>query len=158
MPVSGAPKITGDITETIRPSDYSKPTDFAPGYLSDFTTNRYGVDSDQANPRVSNRMKHTISEIMRQSVVGFTSAKEASYQIKSAYGDLEYVFLPVWLMNITWNDKNYQYAMNGQASEFVGTFPVFWTKFRGGFFGLLFPLAVVTSVTVFAFVIPQLLS
>lgn len=157
VPVSGTSKITGDITEAIEPFDYSKSTDFAPGYLSGFVTNKYDIDSDQANPRALDRMKHTTSEVMRQSVVGFTSVKETSCQIKPAYGDLEYVFLPVWLMNITWNGKNYQYAMNGQTGKFVGTFPVSWAKFWGGFFGLFFPLAAITGVTVFTFVIPQLL-
>jgi len=33
-------------------------------------------------------------------------------------------FDPVWILNTTWNGKQYRFAMNGQNGKFVGDLPV----------------------------------
>ena len=39
-------------------------------------------------------------------------------------GKAVYALYPVWLLNTTWNNKKYTFAMNGQTGKFVGDLPV----------------------------------
>lgn len=153
IPVSGTSKITAAITEAIEPFDYSQSTDFSSGYLSGFVTDKYDIDSTDANSRALERMCYTTSGVMRQSVTGYSSVSETSCQVQPYYGELEYVFLPLWLMNVPWKGKNYNYAMNGQTGKFVGNFPVSWAKLWGGFFGIFLALLPIMGIFIFNYVI-----
>ena len=35
-----------------------------------------------------------------------------------------YIMLPVWLLNINYNNKTYTFAMNGQTGKTVGNIPI----------------------------------
>ena len=41
-----------------------------------------------------------------------------------------YALYPVWILNTTWHDRKYVFAMNGQTGKLVGDLPVdkglFW--------------------------------
>ena len=37
---------------------------------------------------------------------------------------MKYALYPVWILNTSWNGKNYLFAMNGQTGKFVGDLPV----------------------------------
>ena len=39
-------------------------------------------------------------------------------------GSAKYALYPVWILNTTWNGKQYRFAMNGQNGKFVGDLPV----------------------------------
>ena len=39
-------------------------------------------------------------------------------------GKARYALYPVWLLNTTWNNNQYTFAMNGQTGKFVGDLPV----------------------------------
>ena len=38
---------------------------------------------------------------------------------------------PVWILNTTYKDEHYLFAMNGQTGKFVGKLPTDWGKFWG---------------------------
>ena len=37
--------------------------------------------------------------------------------------ELEYVLLPVWMVNVKYNGKMYPFAMNGQTGKMIGDIP-----------------------------------
>lgn len=39
-------------------------------------------------------------------------------------GKNKYALYPVWLLNTSWEGKQYYFAMNGQNGKFVGDLPV----------------------------------
>ena len=39
-------------------------------------------------------------------------------------GKTRYVLYPVWLLNTTWDNQKFPFAMNGQTGKFVGDLPV----------------------------------
>ena len=39
-------------------------------------------------------------------------------------GQTNYALYPVWILNTTWNNQRYIFAMNGQTGKFVGNLPV----------------------------------
>lgn len=158
VPVAGTSKITANITESIEPFDYSKSTAFSPAYLTGFMTNKYDVEAEQANPRALERMKDSTIATMRDSVLGFDSVQEISSSVAPTFGALEYVFLPLWLMNISWDGKNYNYAMNGQTGKFVGEFPVSKAKFWGGFAAIAVSLFAILGGLFVPFLMPLLMN
>lgn len=157
VPVSGTSKVTADLTESIEPFDYSTSVGFSPAYLTGFMTNKYDVEAEEANPRALDRMRHSAKDVLRDSVTGYDSVKMTNSAFEPAFGELEYVFLPVWLLNVDFAGKNYNYAMNGQTGKFVGTFPVSKAKYWGGLIGIATALATVLGSVFIPFIMPWFL-
>ena len=63
----------------------------------------------------------------------------------------KYALYPVWLLNTTWKDKQYTFAMNGQTGKFVGDLP----SDKGKAWAIFF--AVTAAVTVISYLIGMLL-
>ena len=81
-----------------------------------------------------------------------------SSNIEPSFGELEYVVLPLWLLNVSFAGQNYNYAMNGQTGKFVGTFPVSKAKYWGGLLGIATALTVALGAVFIPFLAPWLLN
>ena len=156
VPVAGTTKVTDKLTESIEPFDYTKSVAFSPAYLTGFMTNKYDVEAQDANPRALERMKDSTEEVLRNSISGYDTVSTINTSIQPAFGELEYVFLPMWLMNVDFQGKNYNYAMNGQTGKFVGTFPVSERKYWGGLIGIAIPIAIIFGAIFIPFLMPWL--
>lgn len=154
VPVAGTTKVTDKITESVEPFDYTKSVAFSPAYLTGFMTNKYDVDAQDANPRALERMKDSTEEVLRNSISGYDTVSTINTSIQPAFGELEYVFLPMWLMNVKFQGKNYNYAMNGQTGKFVGTFPVSERKYWTGLIGIAIPIAILFGAIFIPFLMP----
>lgn len=156
VPVAGTTKVTDKLTESIEPFDYTKSVAFSPAYLTGFMTNKYDVEAQDANPRALERMKKSTEEVLRNSISGYDTVSTVNTSIQPAFGELEYVFLPMWLMNVKFQHKNYNYAMNGQTGKFVGTFPVSERKYWTGLIGIAIPIAIIFGAIFIPFLMPWL--
>ena len=156
VPVAGTTKVTDKLTESIEPFDYTKSVAFSPAYLTGFMTNKYDVEAQDANPRALERMKDSTEEVLRNSISGYDTVSTINTSVQPAFGELEYVFLPMWLMNVDFQGKNYNYAMNGQTGKFVGTFPVSERKYWGGLIGIAIPIAIIFGAIFIPFLMPLL--
>ena len=154
VPVAGTTKVTDKLTESIEPFDYTKSVAFSPAYLTGFMTNKYDVEAQDANPRALERMKDSTEEVLRNSISGYDTVSTINTSIQPAFGELEYVFLPMWLMNVDFQGKNYNYAMNGQTGKFVGTFPVSERKYWVGLIGIAIPIAIIFGAIFIPFLMP----
>lgn len=154
VPVAGTTKVTDKLTESVEPFDYTKSVAFSPAYLTGFMTNKYDVDAQDANPRALERMKDSTEEVLRNSISGYDTVSTINTSIQPAFGELEYVFLPMWLMNVDFQGKNYNYAMNGQTGKFVGTFPVSERKYWTGLIGIAIPIAIIFGAIFIPFLMP----
>ncbi|WP_297723234.1 ATP-binding protein [uncultured Mobiluncus sp.] len=154
VPVAGTTKVTDKLTESIEPFDYTKSVAFSPAYLTGFMTNKYDVEAQDANPRALERMKDSTEEVLRNSISGYDTVSTINTSIQPAFGELEYVFLPMWLMNVDFQGKNYNYAMNGQTGKFVGTFPVSERKYWTGLIGIAIPIAIIFGAIFIPFLMP----
>ena len=54
----------------------------------------------------------------------------------------------MWVLNTTWNGKNYTFAMNGQSGKFVGDLPMD----KGAYRRWLFGVAAGVAAAAFAFI------
>ena len=61
-------------------------------------------------------------------------------------GNPEYVMLPVWMMNVKYEDKIYTMAMNGQTGKFIGNVPVSKGKVAATWVGLTTVIAIIIAI------------
>lgn len=136
VPVDGSGKMADDLMESVEPFDISEAVDFSTAYLSGYLADRYDVDSKQSRPRAAERMKKSTEQVIRNTVQGYTTVMTTSSNVSIGRGSVKYVLYPVWILNTTWKDEKFTFAMNGQTGKFVGNLPTDMGAFvRRLFFG-----------------------
>ena len=114
--------------DSIEPFDYKDLKEFSPSYLSGFLAEKYDVDEANAFSRAELRIKNTIRNELKASASGYSSFTIRKEEIHIDQNKINYVLLPVWMLNIKYNDKMHMFAMNGQTGKMVGDIPISKTK------------------------------
>ncbi|MBQ4347150.1 MAG: hypothetical protein IJC39_01725 [Firmicutes bacterium] len=150
VPVDGSRKIDDALMESIEPFDYSKLEDFSMAYLSGFLADKYDVDSKENLPRISERMKASIENLLRDTVRGYATVSVSRSNVDIDHGNVSYALLPVWLMFTKYKDKMYTFAMNAQTGKFIGDLPYdkgkFWKLMLGIMFGIPFVITLIVAI------------
>ena len=146
VPVDGSTKMDDVLMESIEPYDLDRGVDFQTAYLSGFLADRYDVNAQQSVQRANERIRTSTEEAFADTVVGYTSVVPVSTHVNLQNGKARYALYPVWLLNTSWNGKQYHFAMNGQTGKFVGDLPMD----KGAFCRWLFGIAGAVSAAVFA--------
>lgn len=146
VPVDGSSKIDDTLMESIEPFDYSGAVDFQTAYLAGFLADKYDVDSEQSIGRANERIKRSTEDAFASTVIGYTTVVPVSSNINLKNGVAKYALYPVWLLNTSWNGKNYTFAMNGQTGKFAGDLPLD----KGAYKRWLFGIAGIASAAAFA--------
>lgn len=75
-------------------------------------------------------MTNSTVQALTQTVIGYNTTVPTSQNIQVDNGKVHYAMLPVWMLNTKYNDKLYNFAMNGQSGKLVGELPTdmknFW--------------------------------
>ena len=124
IPVDGSKTMADDLMESLEPFDFSQAVDFQTAYLSGYLADKYDVTAEQAIPRANERAKSTTEDAFRSTVSGYVTVTPEQTNIALTNGNARYALYPVWILNTTWNDQKYTFAMNGQTGKFVGNLPV----------------------------------
>ena len=145
VPADGSSKMPDDLMESIEPFDLNEAVDFQTAYLSGYFAERYDVDSEAQRARITERMKKSTEDAFRSTVNGYSSYSVENSSIHVDSGKARYALLPVWILNTTWKDKKFTFAMNGQNGKFVGDLPCD----NGAYFRWLLGITAVSSVVLF---------
>ncbi|PWJ52105.1 hypothetical protein [Faecalicatena contorta] len=133
VPVDGSSKMADDLMESIEPFDFAEAVDFQTAYLAGYLADKYDVTAEESIARANKRVKRSTEEEFRKTVRGYATVTTESSNIRLSNGSSKYALCPVWILNTTWKEKNYIFAMNGQTGKFVGDLPVdkgaFWRWF-----------------------------
>ena len=133
VPVDGSSQMPDDLMESLEPFDLTEAVDFQTAYLSGYLADKYDVDEQSSVDRANNRIKKTTEQMFASTIGNYVTSSVESSSIRSDNGTAKYAFFPVWLLNTTWNDKKYVFAMNGQTGKLVGDLPMdkkkFWLYF-----------------------------
>ena len=144
VPSDGSSKMPDELMESIEPFDLAEAVDFQTAYLSGYFADRYDVDSETQRSRVTERMKSSTENAFRSTVNGYSSTVVENSNIRVDSSKAKYALLPVWILNTTWNDKKFIFAMNGQTGKFVGDLPCDNRAYFGWLIGLT---AAITAIT-----------
>lgn len=124
LPADGASHIDDDLMEAIEPFDYNAVRPFAMQYLSGFMAEKYDMNMAAMFPRIQKRAVQASDQLVRSSMKNYTTVSVTRSDIKVMSTTWEYMLLPVWFMTYKYNDKIYEFALNGQTAKFVGTPPL----------------------------------
>lgn len=124
IPVNGCSKISNDLMESLEPFNHKDAVDFQTAYLAGYISNKYDITASESVTRANERVKHTVEDALKSTVTGFNTILTQSSSVNLNGGSIKYALYPVWLLNTTWNNKKYTFAMNGQTGQFVGNLPM----------------------------------
>ncbi|MDD6488647.1 MAG: hypothetical protein PUG48_02380 [Clostridia bacterium] len=124
VPVDGSSKMPDDLMESVEPFDFSQAVPFQTAYLSGYLADKYDVDAKQSVDRANHRIKRTTEQAFANTVSGYTSVTPEFSNINLRNSKAKYALYPVWILNTTWKDKKYIFAMNGQTGKIVGNLPL----------------------------------
>ena len=150
VPVDGSEKMPDELSEAIEPYNYSGCVNFNTAYLAGYMADKYDVSAEQSRSRANERIRNSIQQEFRNTVMGYATVIPEKTDIRLKHGKIRYALLPVWMLNTTYKGKVYRFAMNGQTGKFVGNLPADMGKFWGLF------ASVAAAVTVLAFIIQAL--
>ena len=122
IPVDGSQRFDDAIMNSVEPFDYKDLVDFAPGYLSGFLAEKYDVEKDVAK-KISLKRAQTSATNNIRSSIPYTSFVASVSEANITAEDIDYVMLPVWMLNVKYNGKMYPFAMNGQTGKMIGNIP-----------------------------------
>ena len=123
VPVDGSVKMPDDVMESIEPFDTSAAVVFRKAYLSGFLADRYDVPAENCVERANTRVRNSSLEAFNSTASGYSAVQPEHSNIRVRNGRAKYALFPVWILNTSWQGKNYQFAMNGQTGKFVGDLP-----------------------------------
>ena len=124
VPADGETKIEDALMEAIEPFDYRELKDFSMSYLSGFFADKYDVDKTQVFPRIRLRSTQACTSLVNDTISGYTSVAPLAQRFDIQKTEWQYAMLPVWFMSYRYNDKVYEFAINGQTGKLAGTPPL----------------------------------
>lgn len=147
VPVDGSAKMDNTLMESLEPYDLSKAVDFQTAYLAGYLADKYDVTAKESEPRANDRIRTSVEQIFRDTVLGYNSVIPEHSAIRLSDGKVRYALYPVWLLTTQYRGQNYKFAMNGQTGKLVGDLPTDWGAFWK-WFGLVSAAASLLSVLV----------
>ena len=124
VPVDGSVKIPNDLMESLEPYDISEAVDFQTAYLAGYLADKYDVTAEESIERANERIRRSTATAFASTVQGYASVTQEASSIRLANAVTRSALYPVRILNTTWKDKKYTFAMNGQTGKFVGDLPV----------------------------------
>ncbi len=124
VPHDASKEMPDDLMESIEPFNFGEAVPFNSGYLAGFLANRYDVTLEETKPHIIERMENSVEADIKNTVSGYSTSTVTSRNRNVRSSSHKYALYPVWLLNTSWNGKNYLFAMNGQTGKFVGNLPV----------------------------------
>ena len=129
VPVDGSTHVADDLMESVEPFDFSGAVDFQTAYLAGYLADKYDVDAETSVTRANERIKESTIDAFADTVQGYATVTPEATNVRLHDGKTKYALYPVWLLNTTYKDEKYTFAMNGQTGKFVGNLPTDWGKF-----------------------------
>lgn len=145
VPVDSSTKLDDTMMQKIEPFDYGEITDFSMQYLSGFLSEKYDVESSQAEGVMRQRVEAYLEQRLMGSASGYSTFTPAQKRLELSDIKPEYVLLPVYLLTNSYGGKNHAFIVNGQTGKVVGDTPI--SALRQGVFALgLFLLLWIVAV------------
>lgn len=137
VPVDGSKKMDDTLMEALEPFDFREAVDFQTAYLAGYLADKYDVDAAASEERANARIRRSTEDAFAETVQGYATVEPENTGIRLQNGKAKYALYPVWLLNTTWKEKKYVFAMNGQTGKFVGDLPLDRKALLAWFFGIL---------------------
>lgn len=123
IPTDGLKNLDDDLMAAIEPFDYGKLTDFNSAYMAGFYAEEYDENAAEKIVDAKERSK-TANETEACNNAGpYMEKVVVSYNPTYENVESKYAMLPVWLFNVDYKEKLYQFAINGETGKVAGKLP-----------------------------------
>lgn len=126
VPFDGARKIANKLMQACEPFDFDELVPYNASYLTGFLAEKYDAQPkdmyDVIRARLDNYCHQIAEKVKFEDCDAFTYNSSYTYINYNNYRVL-YCLLPIWFLNVKYNDKDYKFAINGQTGEVCGTVP-----------------------------------
>lgn len=122
-------------TRSLNPAQVRKLEPWNPGelipfqedYLRGFRAQAYEVELTEGMKTARGIMEKEIREAVRRDIGG---DEQRIHSLETAMRDVtfKHVLMPIWVSSFRYNDKVYNFLINGQSGEVQGKRPVSWFK------------------------------
>ena len=151
LPVNSSTKLDDTLMESVEPFNAAELADFNTAYLSGFQAERYDQGVEKCAPRASQRIRTSVEQSFRSTVLGYNSVTPVSTQVRMTRNSSRYVMMPVWILNNRWRGKDYIFAMNGQTGQVKGDLPMDVVKTGLASLGIFLGIAAAVSAFLYFF-------
>lgn len=138
VPVDGSKKLADDMMESIEPFNFKEDhKEFSPLYLTGYMADMFDVDSESAKPRATERIRQgTVNQFATTIAPRYKHIRVSETALKFLRTDAHYAFYPIWIMNTSWKDKRFIFAVNADTGTIKGDLPMSKAAYWGWWFGL----------------------
>lgn len=148
IPVDGSKSMPDDLMESIEPFDFSGAKPFEGVYLSGHLSDKYDVDKDECQGRATTRVKEGTIDQFATTIHGYDSWNYENCSLQLYNTSVSYCLYPVWILNSSWKNRKFTFAMNAQTGKMVGNLPCSPLKYALWFVGLYLLTAGLLSVLI----------
>ena len=124
IPTDASVRLDNKLMEAIEPYEYNDLKDYNPAYMAGYLAEQCDEDVTKMDEIAETKCKTAIDQEARGLFAGYgvLTTKSATHNIMNHSKD--YCMLPVWVLNVKYNGKKYQYAINGQTGKVTGKLPL----------------------------------
>ncbi|MEK4024697.1 TFIIB-type zinc ribbon-containing protein [Sporosarcina sp. FSL W7-1283] len=121
--IKASTRVEPKLLQKVQPFQMASLTDYKVEYMSGFLAERYSVSLQQGFTEAQDYMKQRIINGIEGSIAG--DIVEV-VNVSTDYSDITYkhVLLPLWISSFQFNQKVYQFIVNGQTGKVSGNYPI----------------------------------
>ncbi len=149
IPCDASIKMDDTIMDKLEPYYYSELKTFNTPYLAGFLAEKYNYTDKDLFERVRDRVESYTKEYTKDTIQGYSSVQIQNSTLNIGQLLAHYTLLPVWMINYTYNNVLYTFAMNGQTGKVIGKPPLSKYKISawiGGITGGIFLIARIITI------------
>ena len=124
IPVDASDRMDDRIMECLEPYDYKEMKEFSMGYLSGYVADKYSATSDELQGRAKNRAREAAIGVTRGTIDGSHTVQVVDQRVQIHESNVDYVMLPIWILNYRYQDQDYMFTLNGQTGKLHGRLPI----------------------------------
>jgi hypothetical protein len=115
------------VVKACEPFDFSKLVPYSPQVVAGFIAERYSIGLKEgwgiAQESIKRRLQQNINQYIRRN---WRCDRVDSLHFSTLYTNItyKYILVPVWISSFKFNDKVYQFVVNGQTGKVGGHAPV----------------------------------
>lgn len=147
IPVDASDRMDDRIMESLEPYEYQEMKDFEMGYLSGYVADKYNATSEDLQGRAKNRAREAAIGVTRSTIGGYHTVQVIDQSVHIHEQNVDYVMLPVWVLNYRYQGQDYTFTLNGQTGKLHGKLPISKAK-MAKWFGIISGISFVAIMAI----------
>lgn len=123
LPVDASMEKSDEIMDLMEPYQYEELTEFRPEYMSGFLAEVYNQTAQELSPRAERKAERDAKMLLHETLGSYTTLIPQQESARMRSRSDSYALLPVWWYRYRYQEKDYDFFVNGQTGKVVGKAP-----------------------------------